>query len=247
VGTELDVFATAVGWKSYVRDTLQPYIGGAILEVGAGKGSFTISLSKLDCTEWVCLEPDSALADEIRQRRAANELPPYVNLVVGTEADLPKEQVFDTILYLDVLEHISDDEAEVRRAARRLAIGGRLIILSPAFPMLYSKFDAAIGHYRRYTRKSLERLRPADIVAEAAFYLDAPGALLSLANRLLLRSAQPTLNQIAFWDRVMVPLARKLDPIVGRCVGRSVVVVWRKQLATFNKRDFSDGMDRDAE
>src|SRR5262249_50718587 len=150
VGTELDVFAIAVSWKKYVRDMLQPYIRGAVLEVGAGKGSFTIALSKIECTGWLFLEPDPTLPNEIRQRCAANQLPPNVNVVVGTEADLPQAQVFNTILYLDVLEHISDDEAEVRRASRRLAIGGRLIILSPAFPLLYSSFDAAIGHFRRY-------------------------------------------------------------------------------------------------
>lgn len=229
VGTELDVFANAINWKNYVRDMLQPYITGAVLEVGAGKGSFTSVLSNLNCKEWLCLEPDPALADEIRRRCAANELSRHVGLVVGTEAVLPQMQVFDTILYLDVLEHIFDDVVEVRRAASHLASGGRLIILSPAFSILYSAFDEAIGHHRRYTRKSLEHLRPADMITEAVFYLDAPGALLSLANRFLLRSAQPKLDQIVFWDRAIVPLSRILDPIIGRCVGRSVVVVWRKQ------------------
>jgi SAM-dependent methyltransferase len=229
LGAELDIFATAVHWKNYVREMLQPYIGGAVLEVGAGKGSFTLSLSQLKFARWLCLEPDSALAHEIRQRFAKTELASHIEVVVGTQADLPQAQVFDTILYLDVLEHISDDAAEVRRAAARLTEAGRLIILSPAFPILYSPFDAAIGHHRRYTRKSLECLRPAATALEATFYLDAPGALLSLANRLLLRSAQPTLNQVAFWDRRIVPLARILDPFVGRSIGRSVVVVWRKQ------------------
>jgi SAM-dependent methyltransferase len=229
VGIELDVFANAINWKSYVRDMLRPYIIGRVLEVGAGKGSFTGVLSNLDWTEWLCLEPDPALAEEIQQRCATKELSRHVDIVVGTQAALLQAQAFDTILYLDVLEHISDDAAEVRCAARRLASGGRFIILSPAFSMLYSAFDEAIGHHRRYTRKSLESLRPADMVTEAAFYLDAPGALLSLANRFLLRSAQPTLDQIAFWDRVIVPIARILDPIIGRCVGRSVIAVWSKR------------------
>jgi SAM-dependent methyltransferase len=228
LGTELDAFAYAINWKSYVRDMLRPYISGRVLEVGAGKGSFTSALSNLDCTEWVCLEPDPALADEIRRRHATNELSRHVDIVVGTQAVLPQAQAFDTILYLDVLEHISDDAAEVGCVGNRLASGGRFIILSPAFSMLYSAFDEAIGHHRRYTRKSLECLRPTDVLTEAAFYLDAPGALLSLANRLLLRSRQPTLDQIVFWDRVIVPLARILDPIIGRRVGRSVIVVWRK-------------------
>jgi SAM-dependent methyltransferase len=229
VGTELDVFANAINWKNYVRDMLQPYITGSVLEVGAGKGSFTSALSNLNCTQWLCLEPDPTLADEIKQRCSTNELSRHVELVVGTEADLSQMRVFDTILYLDVLEHILDDAVEVRSAANRLISGGRLIILSPAFPMLYSAFDQAIGHHRRYTRKSLEYLRPSEMITEAAFYLDAPGALLSLANRLLLRSTQPKSDQIVFWDRAIVPLARILDPIVGRSVGRSVVAVWRKQ------------------
>ena len=74
VGMELDVFATAINWKNYVRDMLRPYIGGAVLEVGAGKGSFTVSLSTLEFVQWLCLEADSALANEIRQRLAATEL-----------------------------------------------------------------------------------------------------------------------------------------------------------------------------
>ncbi len=230
-GTELDVFVNASNWKSYVRDMLRPYITGSVLEVGAGKGSFTSALSNLSCTKWLCLEPDSTLADEIKRRSAADELPRHVELIVGTEADLSRIQIFDTILYLDVLEHILDDAAEVRRATGRLAPGGRLIILSPAFQMLYSAFDNAIGHRRRYTRKSLEYIRPANTITEAAIYLDAPGALLSLANQFLLRSAQPKLNQILFWDRAIVPLARIFDPIIGRSAGRSVVVVWRKQSA----------------
>src|SRR5262245_5833705 len=129
VGTELDVFANATNWKNYVRDMLQPYITGAVLEVGAGKGSFTSALSNLECTEWLCLEPDPALVDEIRRRRDAKEFSCYVAIVVGTEAVLPQMKVFNTVLYLDVLEHIFDDALEVTRAADRLAPGGRLIIL----------------------------------------------------------------------------------------------------------------------
>src|SRR6476659_8713698 len=107
VGTELDVFANAINWKNYVRDMLRPYVSGTVLEVGAGKGSFTAALSDLDYTEWLCLEPDTALADDIRRRSATNDLLRHVRIVVGTEAILPRTQVFDTILYLDVLEHIA--------------------------------------------------------------------------------------------------------------------------------------------
>jgi hypothetical protein len=132
------------------------------------------------------------------------------------------------LLLRDVLEHIEDDAAELRRAADRLAPGGHLVVLAPAHRALYTAFDAAIGHHRRYTRAGLLALAPAGLVPVRARYLDAVGMLASLGNRLLLRSATPTTRQIQLWDRLMVPPSRLVDPLLGFAVGKSVLVVWSK-------------------
>ncbi len=227
-GTELELFAQAVGWKRYVRDVLRPFIGGHVLEVGAGMGAFTQGLTDIPCRSWCCLEPDPVLSERLDRRRSHGDFPRPVEVVRGTLADLGGERRFDTILYLDVLEHVAEDGAEAEAAARRLACGGRIVVLAPAFQMAYSSFDAAVGHHRRYTRQSLERLRPKALKTEASLYLDAPGLALSLANRLLLRAAEPKAGQILFWDRHVIPLARILDPLVGHSFGRSVVAVWQK-------------------
>jgi hypothetical protein len=100
--------------------------------------------------------------------------------------------------------------------------------LAPAFQFVFSEFDAAIGHYRRYTRRSLGALRPPALHVVRSFYLDSPGLLLSLGNRALLHSHTPQPSQIAFWDRVVVPVARMLDPVLGRHFGRSVITVWER-------------------
>lgn len=81
-----------------------------------------------------------------------------------TLAALPRDSRFDTILYIDVLEHIADDRAELVEAARRLNPGGYLVVLSPAHQWLFTAFDAAIGHVRRYTAKSLRGFRLPDFV-----------------------------------------------------------------------------------
>ena len=228
VGLELDVFALAIHWKAYVADMLSQYISGSVLEVGAGKGGFTVALQGSDFREWLCLEPDATLAQEIERRRKKDLFRPEISIVIGDTGTLQHTGMFDTILYLDVLEHIEDDRAELERANSQLRPNGRIIILAPAFNWLFSKFDAAIGHHRRYTKTALEKIRPPELETEAAFYMDAPAMTLSLANRTLLMQTTPTSRQILFWDRVLVPAARMFDPLVGRRFGRSVIVVLQR-------------------
>ena len=89
-------------------------------------------------------------------------------------------------------------------------------MLSPAHPFLFTPFDAAIGHFRRYTRASLHRAAPATLSLEKLVYLDAAGMLASAGNRLLLRSAMPTERQILTWDRLLVPVSRRDRPDLCR-------------------------------
>src|SRR5205814_658951 len=107
--------------------------------------------------------------------------------------------------------------------------GGHVVVLAPANQWLYTPFDEAIGHYRRYTKKTLEALTADHLELRRLFYLDAVGLLASLGNRLLLQRAMPNPRQIAVWDRFLVRLSRLVDPLLAYSAGKSVVGVWRKQ------------------
>ncbi len=221
VGSELALFKKAKNWKAYWRDQIAAYVRGEVLEVGAGIGANTELLAGRGFSSWTCLEPDAALAGDIelpdgRYRRA-----------VGTIQDLPAHERFDSILYIDVLEHIEDDQAELILAADRLKPGGSLIVLSPAHPFLFTEFDRAIGHYRRYTRSSLRALKPPALWERKMIYLDSAGMLASAGNRLLLKSAMPTEQQILAWDRLLVPASRVIDGFFARRVGKTVLGVWQ--------------------
>src|SRR5262249_42700906 len=156
-------------------------------------------------------EPDDEMATRIRKRIERHELPSKCRVVSGTIDRLSAEDRFDTILYIDVLEHIVDDAGELRRAAAHLEVGGRLAVLSPADQFLFTPFDAAIGHRRRYTKRGLLRLAPRELKLVDFGMVDSFGLLASLGNWLLLRSAMPSERQILFWDRVLVPLSRVGD------------------------------------
>jgi SAM-dependent methyltransferase len=223
IGTELELFSAATRWKAYWAKSVTPWVRGDVLEVGAGIGANTQVLQNDAVRSWQCLEPDPALANQARER--VGEL--GCRVIVGTTASSGLEQ-YDTLLYIDVLEHIEDDRGELVRAAALVRPGGHLVVLAPAHQALYSEFDRAIGHYRRYNLESLLACGPTGLNVEKAFYLDSVGMLASFANRALLKSERPSPSQIKTWDRLMVPLSRVLDPCLGRRVGKSVVVVWQK-------------------
>ena len=228
VGNELELFAEAVHWKRYFRSAIADRLVGDVLEVGAGIGETARHLLDGRQRSWLCLEPDERLGTRLRAWAEAGDVAPLPTVQIGTTADLDPSSRFDTILYIDVLEHIEDDRAEVARAAQLLAPRGALIVLSPAFQQLFSDFDRSVGHFRRYTRASLAEVMPPSVRQVRLRYLDSVGFLASLSNRALLRQALPTRRQIALWDRVMIPASRVLDPLLARSFGRSVLAVYER-------------------
>ena len=229
VGTELDLFAEARNWKTYWASHIRPHVAGRVLEVGAGFGGasdFLISGSRVE--EWNWLEPDPGLAARCERHVESQDFLVPGEVLCGTLADVARGERYDTILYLDVLEHIEDDAGEVSRAWECLKPNGLLIVLAPAHPWLFTPFDEAIGHFRRYTTTSLVQLMPdRQWKLEDLKYLDSVGMLASAGNRLLLRAAHPTRGQIRFWDRCLVPFSRYLDPFINYRMGKSVLGVWR--------------------
>jgi SAM-dependent methyltransferase len=227
VGSELDLFATMWTWKTYWSRQIRPFIRGDILEVGAGIGSNTRFLDPGGAGRWVCVEPDAVLNAQLAKNLEEEEPRRAYEVVCGTLESLADQQ-FDTIIYIDVLEHIDNDREELNQAALRLRPGGHLIVLSPAHQHLFSPFDAAIGHFRRYNRPMLRMVSPASLRLKRMRYLDCAGLILSAANVLLLRQSMPTITQLRFWDHWIVPLSRTLDKLFLYSVGKTILAVWHK-------------------
>ena len=228
VGGELDLFARAVNWKRYFRSELAPFIRGDVLEVGAGIGETTRHLCDGRQRTWMCLEPDPRLAGRLRELLKQASLTPAPTVQTGTLAGLEPSSRFDAILYIDVLEHIENDREELLRATEHLAPGGAIVVLSPAFGVLFSEFDRAVGHFRRYTRDTLTAVFPPTLRRRRLTYLDSVGFVASLANRALLKQSLPSARQIALWDSVMIPTSRWVDPMLGRWFGRSIIAVYER-------------------
>lgn len=227
IGDELELFKHCSNWKSYMLAAMSPFLKGDVLEVGAGIGGTTQLLCTPGATSWTALEPDAALLESFAATKDAMSFPCDVKLVVGTVSDLPSASTYDAIIYVDVLEHIEHDALELQKAAHRLKPGGNLIVLSPAHQFLYSPFDKAIGHFRRYNMQSLRAISPPNLELTVLRYMDIVGMMASLANRTLLKQSMPNARQLWVWDKAMVPLSRIIDPIFGYKFGKSILAVWK--------------------
>jgi SAM-dependent methyltransferase len=220
-------FAAAENWKRYFARFVGKYVYGDVLEVGAADGATTPYVYSSRVRSWLCLDADPELSQRA-EHRFKGDPSRAVTVRTGTLQDLSPDDLFDTVLYLDVLEHISDDGAEVRRALDHIRASGHLVVLAPAHDFLFTSFDEAVGHKRRYSLQRLIGVADDRAQLVEGRYLDSAGMLASLANRYWLRSATPTAVQVALWDRVLTRVSVALDPLLAYRVGKSVLVVWRR-------------------
>ena len=228
IGDELTLFYHATNWKNYWGNKIMPYLGKDVLEIGAGIGTNTENLISCNSVDnWVCLEPDPELAKHIEPKIAS---PQKHKLEVNScfLKDYTKRKDFDSILYIDVIEHIENEADELKLAVDYLKPGGYLIILVPAHDFLFSEFDKAIGHYRRYQKNMLKAVTPRELTQEKLIYLDSVGMFASLANKLFLHQKYPKLKQINFWDKTIIPLSKVTDKITFNLVGKTLLGVWKK-------------------
>lgn len=155
--------------------------GEQVLDIGCGSGGL-LSLLRQQSHSVCGIEPNTELVN------LANTLHPELRIVQGTGADLDRVSgSFDAITIIDVLEHIEDDREQLRRIWDRLVPGGQLIVLVPAFPLLYGERDRNNGHFRRYTsRELIGKLRETGFEPRQQRYWNALGFLPYLISERLL-------------------------------------------------------------
>lgn len=227
-GDELTIFKDAVNWKKYWYKSISEFLKGDVLEVGAGIGINTnlILQNHSDIKSIVSIEPDKSLADQIKGNLEGDDS--KVTVLNQYLHDLPVDKKFNTIIYIDVVEHIEDDSAELNMAKSYLNEGGVLIILVPAYNFLFSPFDKAVGHYRRYNKQMLVQAMPDELTMLKLFYLDSLGVCASFLNKFVLKQSYPTRKQILNYDKMVVPLSKVIDPLIFHAIGKSLVGIWKK-------------------
>ena len=221
---ELDSMAEAKNYYRWIAARFAPHLGSNAVEVGAGIGTFSQHLLRAAPHARLSLvEPAENNIAALRERMAGEA---RVSVRHGyLDADAP-ESGASSVVAVNVLEHVQDDDAFLRAARRVLAPGGRLLLFVPALPAIYGTLDAAFEHFRRYTRPSLRhKVMEAGFGVDELHYVNLPGVLAWWASGVLLRKRTVTPRDARLYDRWAIPLIRAVESRWHPPMGQSLLLV----------------------
>jgi len=228
----LERFARAGRFNRWLFETIYPYCSGKVLEVGSGIGN----LSRFFLEKKFLLTA-SDLRDEycniLHEKFGRN---PYLEAIQPIDLTLPGFEMhyhsmtgkFNTIVALNVIEHIKDAGLAINNCKKLLMPGGCMVILVPAYPFLYNELDKELGHFIRYTSGTLQQLlqqEKLEIIHKE--YFNAAGIPGWFLNGTLFRKRIVPRAQLQLFDK-LVPVMKLADTITFHRIGLSVIAVARK-------------------
>ena len=233
-GRDLEAMSFAEKYHRWILQVFEPYLGSRLVEVGAGSGSFSELLLEARPASLTLVEPSREMYPLLVARLSGApgvgaEVVTYNSLFRDAAGEIGRRQRPDSIIYVNVLEHVPDDEAELAAVGRTLPRGGRVLIFVPALRWLYGSFDELVGHQRRYTRRELEaKCERAGFRVLLSGYLDLPGVLPWWVKYCLLRSPKMEAGAVKFYDRYCVPAIRAVETRLRPPVGKNIFLAAEK-------------------
>ena len=213
----------ADNYTRWIHAQLEPHLGARVLEIGCGTGTLSALLAGAS-ERFLAIDSDPTYADAARQRL---EKFSQAEVRHADATRLELDEVFDTVIMLDVLEHIERDVALLARLRGLLGPGGGLIVKVPAGPGLYSSMDEVVGHHRRYSGDVLrDAFKAAGYSDTRVWPFNAFGIPGWWWNGKVLKRTMPPGSQIAAFDR-LVPLFRAIESVLQPSFGLSFFALGR--------------------
>jgi len=218
-GTELDALAEARNYYQWILSYFLPYVGSSAIEVGAGIGTFArMLLDSTSLRKITLIEPADNLFPFL-EREFKDDL--RVEVRKGYLRDFASSIRADSVLSVNVLEHVENDAEMLRRIHEVLNPGGRVLLFTPAIPALYGTVDEEFEHYRRHTKGELQsKMEQAGFRLREIRYFNLPGVVLWFLLGRVLRRKTIRPAGVKLYDRLVIPwlsrLERRWEPPLGQ-------------------------------
>lgn len=225
-GRSLEDNSGQLRYRGYQFSLIAPHCGPSVLEVGSGLGEFASQFSGLDRLVLTDVDPSAVAA--LRRRFARRVDVEVRTLDLDLDGEVRLEKPVASVVAVNVLEHIEDDVAALRALARLVAPGGTIVLWVPAFPALFGDFDRRVGHFRRYTPRTLRSVvQRAGLTAQRCHAVNFLGGVAWWAAVRIGGAGNSRPGVIAAYDRLVVPVTRLLERRWHPPFGQSVLCVAR--------------------
>ena len=232
IGKDLEAMSFTVNYHDWIIDEFRPFIGKHLVEVGAGTGSVSSLLLALEPETLALVEPSEMfqlLESNIGGGETRSEVRFHNSIFASARREIVEHRRPDTIIYVNVLEHIQNDRAELAMIYDSLEEGGHALIFVPALMSLYGPFDKKIGHYRRYSKRELEeKCRATGFEIVMSKYFDLAGIIPWFVKYRLLRSDSLGSGAVKIYDKLVVPIAKRIEGLLPIPLGKNVILAARK-------------------
>jgi 2-polyprenyl-3-methyl-5-hydroxy-6-metoxy-1,4-benzoquinol methylase len=228
IGKDLEAMSFANNYSKWIIELFSSFTGHNIAEIGAGTGNLTKILSEQDMVSQVtAFEPSLNMYNHLKNN-VDNEKVFAVNSTLFEASDNYTEK-FDSIFYINVLEHIEDDITEIKHMHKSLRNNGYACIFVPALTWLYSDFDKSIGHFRRYHKNQLINLFDSNgFEIISAKYIDMMGILPWYINFVLMKRSLDQ-NTTRIYDQFVIPVIKTIENIIPSPIGKNLLLVGKKK------------------
>lgn len=223
--TSAEQMQKATNYNQWTFELFREYIRGDVLEVGCGVGSFTKLIDDHgNFDSLYAIDISQHAIDFIKKKKFRNKIKIECIDLVNTQG------VYDFILCMNVMEHVEDDKNFFRKILSLLKKNGVLFLLVPSHKFLYSNFDKAAGHFKRYSKNEMNSLDlTPGIQLINQYYFNMIGALGYWVVYKALKSGNinDTEGEIGMFDKYVVPFSKKILPLKVP-FGISLISIYKK-------------------
>ena len=229
IAEDLEQMLSAINYNDWIYSMIEPYFGKNIIEIGAGIGTVTRKIIQKNI-RITAVEPNENCQRHLLKDYSNN---PNFSLIPSKIEDckINNELLgkFDTLICINVLEHIKDDLDSMMTFNKILKNGGYVLLIVPALSMLFGPIDKSVGHYRRYSKKDLQSLfSNSSFEIEKIYYFNFVGSLGWFVNSHILKIESQKESQISLMDK-LVPFLSSIESVIHPPIGMSLFVAARKK------------------
>lgn len=225
----LETIAAAVNFNKWMFDTISPFCNGSILEIGSGIGNisqFFFAGKKNIHLSDIRKHYRDTLAEKFKQYK-----PEVLDIdLVDKDFEYNHPHLlnnFETVFALNVVEHIENESLAMHNCKKMLKQDGRIIILVPAYEILYNRFDKELGHHRRYDKRMLNNLLSKHFEILYSQYFNMAGIVGWYLSGSVMKKKVIPKKQMKLYDS-LIPLFKIIDKIIFNSAGLSVISVGKK-------------------